>query len=178
VVASCSVPGWYRPTVIGGRRYIDGGVSSGTNADLMLAADVGEVYILAPAASIDPGPPRLLAGRLERYVRGKMTGALLREVDLLDAHGIGVTVLTPGPEDLAAIGTNLMDRRRREAVFETALRTVAAELDARRPLRVPARTGWTMRPGRAGWTRRSGQAWWSGRSWRRGGSGAAGRRLA
>jgi NTE family protein len=24
VVASCSIPGWYRPTVIGGRRYVDG----------------------------------------------------------------------------------------------------------------------------------------------------------
>jgi NTE family protein len=145
------VPGWYRPTVIGGRRYIDGGVSSGTNADLVLAAGVGEVYILAPAASIVTDSPGPLAGRLERYIRRKMTGALLREIELLYQHGIGVTVLTPGPEDLAAIGTNLMDGRRREAVFETSLRTTAAELDSQRPLRLPAAApkraaAWSRRP--------------------------------
>ena len=44
------------------------------------------------------------------------------------AAGIEVTVLTPGPEDLAVMGANLMDPRRRRAVFETSLRTSAAML--------------------------------------------------
>jgi NTE family protein len=44
----------------------------------------------------------------------------------LRAAGIGVTVLTPGPEDLAVMGANLMDPRRRRAVLETSLRTSAA----------------------------------------------------
>jgi NTE family protein len=29
VTASCSIPGWYAPAVIGGRRYVDGGIRSG-----------------------------------------------------------------------------------------------------------------------------------------------------
>jgi NTE family protein len=37
-------------------------------------------------------------------------------------------VLTPGPEDLAVMGANLMDPRRRRAVLETSLRTSAAML--------------------------------------------------
>jgi hypothetical protein len=45
-------------------------------------------------------------------------------------RGLDVTVLTPGPEDLAAMGGNLMDSRRREAVFETSLRTSAAACPA------------------------------------------------
>ena len=31
VVASCSIPGWYEPARIGGRRYVDGGVRSATS---------------------------------------------------------------------------------------------------------------------------------------------------
>jgi NTE family protein len=39
-----------------------------------------------------------------------------------------VTVLTPGPEDLAAMGANLMDSRRRQAVLETSLRSTVRAL--------------------------------------------------
>jgi NTE family protein len=46
VAASCSVPGVWPPTTIGGRRWIDGGVRSATNADL--AAGYERVVVLAP----------------------------------------------------------------------------------------------------------------------------------
>ena len=36
VAASCCVPGIFAPVSIGGRRYVDGGVLSGTHADLAL----------------------------------------------------------------------------------------------------------------------------------------------
>jgi len=39
VAASCAVPGMWPPVTIGDRRYVDGGVRSGTNADLARAAD-------------------------------------------------------------------------------------------------------------------------------------------
>ena len=41
VVASCSIPGWYEPVPINGRRYVDGGVSSVTSLDLMAGARRG-----------------------------------------------------------------------------------------------------------------------------------------
>jgi NTE family protein len=41
-----------------------------------------------------------------------------------------VTVLTPGPRDLAAMGINLMDPRRRQAVLELSFRTSAEALAA------------------------------------------------
>jgi NTE family protein len=52
----------------------------------------------------------------------------------LHARGIKVTVLTPGPEDLTAMGVNPMDVRRREAVLATSLRTSPASLDRPRVL--------------------------------------------
>jgi NTE family protein len=133
VTASCSVPGWYRPTVIAGRRYVDGGVRSGTNADLLVPVAPADVYVLAPAASLVSDRPQGFSERTERWIRGFMTRALLRELALLRAAGCRLNVLTPGPEDLRAMGGNLMDARRRQEVFETSLRTVAATLDRGAP---------------------------------------------
>jgi len=72
--------------------------------------------------------PRMPHERLERQWRALITMTMLREVRALRAAGIGVTVLTPGPEDLAVMGVNLMDPRRRRAVFETSMSTSAAAL--------------------------------------------------
>ena len=35
VAASCAIPGFYRPVEIGGRRYVDGGLYSASNLDLL-----------------------------------------------------------------------------------------------------------------------------------------------
>ena len=61
VAASCAVPGIWPPVTINGRRYIDGGVRSPTNADL--AAGYDRIVIITPA---DPGP----AGAVRRAGRG------------------------------------------------------------------------------------------------------------
>jgi len=138
VVASCSIPGWYEPAVIGGRRYVDGGVRSPTSLGALARGGVDEVFVLAPMASTDPGRlPRKPHERLERRLRALLTLALLREVRALRSAGLRVTVLTPGPEDLAVMGVNLMDPRRRRAVLETSLTTSAATL-AGTPLGRPA----------------------------------------
>jgi NTE family protein len=128
VVASCSIPGWYEPVVINGRRYIDGGVRSPTSLGLLAGAGVDEVYVLAPMAAVVADHPRKPHERLERRLRRLVTRALLREARALRSAGIKVTVLTPGPGDLAVMGVNLMDPRRRQAVLETSLRTSAATL--------------------------------------------------
>jgi len=128
VVASCSIPGWYRPTVIGGRRYVDGGVHSSTSLDLLAEVDLDEVYVLAPMASYVIDTPRNAYARLERQFRRLITIGLQLEARKVQARGIRVTVLTPGPEDLTAIGANLMDPRRRIRVLDTSLRTSAAAL--------------------------------------------------
>jgi NTE family protein len=126
VVASCSIPGWYEPKVIGGRRYVDGGVRSSTSLDLLARAGLDEVYVLAPMASYRLDNPRNPAARLERLFRRWVTAALNVEVGRVRATGTKVTVLTPGPADLAAIGANLMDPARRQRVLETSLQTSRA----------------------------------------------------
>jgi NTE family protein len=133
VVASCSIPGWYEPTVIGGRRYVDGGVRSATSLDVLRGTDVRDVYVLAPTASTEPGLPLLPYLWWERRLRQVITYGLLRQAQALCAQGKRVTVLTPGPKDLAAMGINLMDRRRSEAVLDLSLRTSADALRKAKP---------------------------------------------
>src|SRR5919108_378861 len=87
-VAVCSIPGWYRPTVIRGRRYVDGGVHSTTSLDLLAGADLDEVYVLAPMASFVMDAPRSPYARLERRLRRLITIGLLREVRRVRAGGV------------------------------------------------------------------------------------------
>jgi NTE family protein len=128
VVASCSIPGWYEPTLIGGRRYVDGGIRSATSLGALSGTKVQEVYVLAPMASTEPDHPLQPHLRLERRVRQLLTRALLRQAKMLSAQGKRVTIVTPGPRDLAVMGANLMDPRRRQAVLEVSLGTSADSL--------------------------------------------------
>ena len=103
---------------------------------MLSGTDVQHVYVLAPMASTEADHPLQPHLQIERRVRQLITRALVRQARLLGAQGKRVTLLTPGPEDLAAIGVNLMDSRRRQAVLETSLRTSAralAALDGTRP---------------------------------------------
>jgi NTE family protein len=50
---------------------------------------------------------------------------------------VRVVLVTPGPEDLAVIGANLMNPRRRTDVLETAMRTSAVRLRAQLATRAP-----------------------------------------
>jgi NTE family protein len=131
VLASCSIPGWFAPRVIDGRRYVDGGVASSTSVGLLArpgSPPLDEVYVLAPMASHAYDHPRDPVACVERAVRRVISRWLDAEVRALRATGTRVTVLTPGPADLAAMGGNLMNPRHRNRVLDTALRTSAAAL--------------------------------------------------
>jgi NTE family protein len=128
VSASCAIPGWFAPVVIDGRRYVDGGAYSQTSADVLAGLDLDEVYVLAPMASFVADKPSAVLQRLERHWRQQTTRRMLREVDRVQAGGTDVTMIAPGPEDLAAFGPNVMDPARRELVLETAQRTTLAAL--------------------------------------------------
>jgi NTE family protein len=135
VLASCAIPGWFAPQVIGGRRYVDGGVASATSLALLArpgAPALDEVYVLAPMASYDYDRPADPVAVVERRVRRLLTRWLDAEVRAVRALGTRVTVLTPGPADLRAMGGNLMNPRRRLQVLDTALSTSAGALDAGR----------------------------------------------
>ena len=117
VMASCAIPGWYAPVTIARHRYVDGGAWSSTNVDLLAGDGLDEVVVVAPMVSFAPDRPRSFAQIVDRQWRASVTSRCLREVAAVHAAGTAVTVLGPGAEDLAVMGTNVMapERRARRA---------------------------------------------------------------
>ncbi|WP_149361374.1 patatin-like phospholipase family protein [Lolliginicoccus suaedae] len=127
--ASWAIPGWYPPVEIDGRRYIDGGAASTASVDLIAddpgAQGVDEAIVIAPMASLSGArAPGLLGHGEDRLLRRGMTRGLRAEIKHLELSGTRVIVLDATTADLAVMGGNLMDHRRRETVFEHALATL------------------------------------------------------
>jgi NTE family protein len=128
VAASCAIPAFYHPVRIGKRRYIDGGVCSQSNADLVSGLGLDAVVVLNPMSSLADIGARGPAGRLAAALRASAGRRLGHEVRKLREEGTEVLVLQPTADDLAVMGTNLMARGRRQEVTEQASKSVAREL--------------------------------------------------
>jgi NTE family protein len=113
VASSCAVPLVYPPITIAGRRYMDGGMRSGTNADL--AQGSTRVVVIAPV-----GPSSGLGG------------ALIPEVEALRNQGARVAIIEPDAIALAAIGPNVLDPARRSAAAEAGYKQAATATAALR----------------------------------------------
>ncbi|RKE19134.1 patatin-like phospholipase family protein [Streptomyces sp. TLI_171] len=96
VAASCAVPGIWPPVEIDGRRYMDGGIRSSNNADLM----TGQQTVLVLAPMTDP--------------------FLAAELQTLEATG-RVLAVTPDEDSRAAFGINPLDTAVRTPAAEAGL---------------------------------------------------------
>jgi NTE family protein len=110
VAASCAVPFVWPPVTIEGKRYMDGGVRSGANADL--AAGCERVVVLAPMPrSLGPVPG--VSAQVEE---------LRREAE--------VALVTPDAEALKAIGRNVLDPAARAGAARAGLAQAASLVDS------------------------------------------------
>ncbi len=112
VASSCAVPGVFPPITINGRRYIDGGMRSATNADLAAGHDV--VVVVA------------VVGNLMAEVQLARVEA---EVEALRAGGGEVLLITPDEAARAVFGANMLDGSRRGEVAEAGARQGEAEAE-------------------------------------------------
>ena len=109
VAASCAIPAFFAPVTIDGVRYVDGGVHSPTNADLVAGLAFDLVVISSPMsiargelARSRPINPRAawLASRTRSRGRAVRRG------------GTPVLTFQPTDADLAVMGLNAMDASR------------------------------------------------------------------
>jgi NTE family protein len=91
VAASCAVPGTWPPVTIGGRRYMDGGVSSSVHT--AVAADCATAVVLVPAGASAPSP---------------FSSGTAAEIAAFGARTFAVFA---DDASLAAFGPNLLDPR-------------------------------------------------------------------
>ncbi|QHC59147.1 patatin-like phospholipase family protein [Rathayibacter sp. VKM Ac-2760] len=111
IAASCAVPGVWPPVSIDGVRYMDGGVRSGSNADLAAGADW--VLVVTPMSGIgSPGVGTLPAAELDA---------------LSDSR---VEVVYADEASIAAFGPNSLDPEVRPAAAQAG-RAQGARIAAR-----------------------------------------------
>lgn len=113
IAASCSVPLVFPPVEIDGTMYVDGGVRSGTNADVATGYDSVLVLACAPEDPSSPMGPQLDAA-----------------VESLRAAGTDVHVVTADDESIAAFGTNSLSDASRVPSALAGRRQGALEADA------------------------------------------------
>lgn len=128
VAASCAIPGFYRPVEIDGRPYVDGGVRSSSNLDVLRDQPLDLVLALNPMSSLHVGSPHTIAERLASRMREAAGRRLGHEAKRLRASGIDPILIQPTVHDLDVMGSNLLSSRRRHEVIQTAVRTVTDHL--------------------------------------------------
>lgn len=123
VTASCAVPGLFPPITVGDDRCVDGGLWSGSNADVLAGDHLGTALFIGPM-SVGTSGLAAQAGR-----------ALAREVDVLAEAGTTLHVLDPG-ERFVAAAMQLMDASRRVEALEIGLAEGADAAERLRPVLV------------------------------------------
>jgi NTE family protein len=113
VAASCAVPGVWPPVTIGERRFIDGGVRSGTNADLAAGAD--RILVVEPAPADVPQPLGNLDGEIEALRPGE---AYVIWADQASVDAFGTNPLSPATRGPAARAGRAVGRAQAKAVAE------------------------------------------------------------
>ena len=137
VAASCAVPGYFTGVDIDGDRYVDGGVASATNADVLASYDLDLAIVISPMTGI--GHPSM-----SQVVRAFCRRTLRRELRALNEAGIPTVVVEPGPQVLRYMTLNFMSEARSTEIVRGALldtgsqitqNALLRELSVRRPER-------------------------------------------
>jgi NTE family protein len=110
-MASCAIPWVTAPIAIGAGEYVDGGLWSPSNIDVVPARRGSHVLALLPTAA--RGLPRSPLGAY----RTLTVSAARTEALALRARGAHVRLIRPDAASASAMGQNLMDASRRQDVL-------------------------------------------------------------
>jgi len=127
VAASCAIPGYFEPVTIDGIDYVDGGIHSPTNADLVAGLGLDLVVVSSPmsvrTSAVRPRVDLSLRLFWHRYV--------VAEARRVRRSGTPVLVIEPDVATLSRLGVNTMRGRHLGDIEERAAAATAADL--RRP---------------------------------------------
>lgn len=143
VLASTAIPAVFPPVSIGGRRYVDGGVTSATSLDLAAEDGCDAIICIAPLGYRRDETPRSLRLFGPMLVRSMFARSLRREVLAAREEGKDVLVIRPWVAELQAHGTNSMRYFDRAALVNDAREGVLRLLEDNSDH--PAVTSWLNR---------------------------------
>jgi NTE family protein len=141
VLASCAIPAYFAPVVVGGVEYFDGGVHSSTNADVLRVRRPELVVVVSPMSTVRPP-----LGTPDALLRWSAHRRLEREARRLERAGSVVVKIEPGSSSQDAMGLRPMDDRRSQRVAEAAFgETVRLVTEGQVPHRLVSDLGTTQR---------------------------------
>ena len=108
IASSCTVPGLFPPVTINGKRYIDGGVRSGTNADLAEGHDTILIMTALGGRQENIGP--ICKRTAEAEAAALSGGSSHVELHFMDEGS------------LEAVGSNMMDPTRTKITAEAGVK--------------------------------------------------------
>ncbi|HUD17002.1 MAG TPA: patatin-like phospholipase family protein [Acidimicrobiales bacterium] len=124
VLASCAIPAYFAPVAIDGVEYFDGGVHSGTNADVLRARRPELVVVISPMSAARPP-----IGAADGILRWSAHRRLEREALRLERTGATVVRIEPGASSMDAMGLRPLDDDRSQrvatAAYDETVRLVA-----------------------------------------------------
>ncbi len=115
VAASCAVPGFVRPVEIDGVGYVDGGVHSPTNADVLAGCDLDLVIVSSPMSA----EPRALT-RLDAPIRWRFHRFLRNELWVLRPGIRRIVTLEPDRATVRAMGLSMLRTGRAPEIEDAA----------------------------------------------------------
>ena len=129
--ASCAIPGYLRPVEVAGESYIDGGVHSPTNADLLAGHGLDLVIVSAPmgiaGTALRPVGSRPIP---DVALRSLWRWAVKDEARTVRRAGADVIIAQPGHQELHAMGTDALDRSSMADVIAAAREATLNRLNA------------------------------------------------
>jgi NTE family protein len=128
VVASCAIPGVYRPVQVGRRTLIDGGVYSSSNLDLAVRAGCDLIIGVVPMAF----DPAAAPGPLAQLIRRTPARTLAQEVAGARRRGVEALLIRPGAAEVRLHGIDLMRPEGLDRVAAAAYESAARLLDTER----------------------------------------------
>lgn len=126
VAASCAIPAYFAPVVIDGDAYVDGGLHSPTNADVLAGQHLDVVIVSSPMSM----QARSVTRRLDLPLRLLFHGYLAEETLVLRRRRTRVVTIEPDRSVLAVMGINMMDGRSIHDIEERAYELARAKLRA------------------------------------------------
>jgi NTE family protein len=127
VMASCAIPGVYKPVRCGPMTLVDGGAHSPTNLDIAVKAGCDRIIGVAPLAfdtSSAPGP-------LNQLIRRWPARALASEAAAARGRGAEVLLFRPSGAEVDLHGVNMMRAEGLDqvakAAYESTCRALATE---------------------------------------------------
>lgn len=125
IMASCAIPGFFRPVRHGDAVLVDGGVSSTTHLDLAAITGHRRIIAVAPMAFDPAAAPANLA----QLTRRRPARALAREARMSKRLGAELSLVRPCADELKIHGRNLMAPDVAEDVARAAYECAARQFD-------------------------------------------------